>query len=269
MSLSDLFKPSENKYLKILLEEKEREIEKLKKMIGDMSKEISTLKYKLDEEIRRNTHPDEKTCETKGKDEAPVAEISKKKAKEPPSGKQKEKKMSYAEKERAIVKMTKDKHMALLEGFPYTWNEKIKKNTSPNTHAFCYMNITGENIGIVKNELLRLNAIILEDIKKHSDLPSLSIPVEDLVFDESDEYGHTKFICNPITITEKVSKYPITLFFTTYLGNFGNTTHGEVIYNSEGIISKANVYFWRNGVGTFFRYLTIDGEFVLDQIQKA
>jgi hypothetical protein len=183
-------------------------------------------------------------------------------------------KMSFAEKERAIVDITNDTHMELLDGFPFAWNQKIEKETGPRTHPFCYMRITGENVAAVKKELKKLNDYIARDIDKHNLKVSLSIPVDKLVFSESGGNGFTKFICSPITLTGKISKNPISIYFTTPFYSYKssiptpltNTTHGEVFYNKTGEIEKAKVYFWRNGKSWFFHYNTIDGELKLTKL---
>lgn len=176
-------------------------------------------------------------------------------------------KMTTAEKERAIVEMTKDSHMQMLTGFPFIWNQKIKKNLEPRTHAYCYMNISGGNINAVKNEIDFINKIIKNDSKTHPKLRNLQIPFEDLVFNESKLQGHTYFICWPITITGKISKYPLTLFFTTKLHAGSNTTHGELIYGQNGKIEKANIYFWRNGKNCFVYYKVDNDVLTISRIE--
>ena len=176
-------------------------------------------------------------------------------------------KMTTSEKERAIVEMTKDSHMQMLTDFPFTWNQKIKKNLEPRTHAYCYMNISGDNINSVKKEIDFINKIIKNDSRTHTKLRKLQIPFESLVFKESNEQGHTKFICWPITITGKISKYPLTLFFTTKLHAESNTTHGELIYGQNGKIEKANIYFWRNGKNCFVYYKVDNDVLTLSRIE--
>lgn len=178
-------------------------------------------------------------------------------------------KITTAEKERAIVKMTTAEHMQLLSNFPFAWNDKIKKNLSPNSHAYCYMNIIGENISLVKSELEFMNKIIRSDLRNYKDMPDLKIPIASLVFQESDKQGHTKFICWPITLSGKVSKYPLTLFFTTRLQPGKDSTHGEIIYGQNCKIQKANIYFWRNGQGYFLYYKTVDGVLTLYKLDRA
>ena len=170
-------------------------------------------------------------------------------------------KMTYAEKERAIVDMTNDSHMQLLKGFPFEWNEKIKKDISPRTHPFCYMNITGSNIESVKSELSKLNSYIEIDRINFHIKERLVIPLEKIVFLESKNDSFTKFICSPITLTGEISKNPISIYFTTTLYSYrseiptplSNTTRGEVFYG-------------KNGKSWFFYYNTIDGEFKLTKI---
>ena len=176
-------------------------------------------------------------------------------------------KMTTSEKERVIVEMTKDSHMKMLTEFPFTWNQKLKKNLKPQTHAYCYMNISGSNIDAVKKEITFINAIIKSDSKIYPKLRNLQIPFDELVFNESQLQGHTYFICWPITITGKMSKYPLTLFFTTKLHTGSNTTHGELIYGQNGKIQKANIYFWRNGKHCFLYYKTENDVLTISKIE--
>ena len=184
-------------------------------------------------------------------------------------------KMSASEKERSIVEMTTDEHMQMLKNFPFVWNQKLKKELSPQTHPFCYMNITGQNTVAVKNELSKLNSYIRRDVIKHNIKGFFSIPVDELVFSETKHHGHTKFVCSPITLTGRPSKYPLSIYFTTQLYSYvdsipvlnKNTTHGEVFYGMDGKINKAQIYFWRNETHLFFYYKTVDGELRLTKLE--
>ena len=178
-------------------------------------------------------------------------------------------KMSVDEKEREIVKMTMDSDLLLLAGFPFVWNQKLKKNLDPGTHAYSYINISGENIDVVKKEIGSMNNIIGNDLKKYPRLPNLQIPTSSLVFSESKMQGHTKLVCCPITLTRKISKYPITLFFTTRLTPGVDSTHGELIYGQNGTVQKAKVYFWRSGRGYFFQYEASESGLELSKLEQV
>lgn len=177
--------------------------------------------------------------------------------------------MSTVDKERAIVNMATDEHVHSLVGFPFIWNQSIQKHIEPKSHPFAYMNITGENVHIVKNELQKMNEIILSDIKRYQSIPTLTIPVGELVFRESSEQGHTRFMFSPVTLTGKPSKYPMSLFFTTELHNKRDNTHGEFFYDKNGTISKGHAYFWRKGKGYFLYYKTIDGILTLYKLERS
>lgn len=184
---------------------------------------------------------------------------------------------SFIEKECAIVKMTTDSHMQHLTGFPFVWNEKIKKHIKPHSHSFCYMDITGPNIFAVQNELTTLNLYIQNDCQIQKLPMLLFIPVTHLLFNPQDVQGYTRFVCSPITEDGSFSSSPVTLTFTTPMYSYENgickplrnTTHGEVVYGSDGTIKKANVYFWRNGISYFFYYKTIDGVFQLTKFVSS
>ena len=185
-----------------------------------------------------------------------------------PSEEKPAQKLTASERERELVKITTDDHMQLLTGFPFIWDKKLKKNLAQHSHAFSYMNISANNIDAVKNELKHINEQISIDLKKHNYLPQLQIPISSLVFEESKTQGYTRFICWPITITGKVSKYPLTLFFTTALAAGSNSTHGELIYGQDGTIKKAKIYFWRNGKGFFLYYQPSENGIVLSKIDQ-
>lgn len=177
--------------------------------------------------------------------------------------------MTAADRERAIVDMTTNEHVQTLANFPFTWNQPIRKYIAPQSHPFVYMNITGENVHIVKSELSTMNKVIAADVKKYKSLPFLAIPVNELEFHESSERGYTRFIFTPITLTGKPAKHPVTIFFTTDLLNKKDTSHGEITYDRTGKISKGHVYFWRNGEGYFLYYKTIDSVLTLYKLERS
>lgn len=194
---------------------------------------------------------------------SPQKSGSPKKKKEPT-----ESKLSYVEKERIMVQRVTLKDMQELTNMPFVWNTEIKKQFGNQSHPFAYMEIVGENVDIVKNELKKINKQIAKDKKSYPHIPAhVKIPVDKIVF-HSDIYGYTRIMCSPKTFTEKKAKYPLTLHFTTDFSK-SNTTHGELVYNQEGQIASANVYRWDGHHGFFLKYKTIDGQLVLNDTESA
>ena len=180
-----------------------------------------------------------------------------------------EKKLTYTEKELLAVQRTTQDDVQQLKGFPYSWNRSIEKFIKPNGHPFVYMDIVGNNIAIAKSELEKVNCFIDRDKSLCKKIPaSLKIPTSDIVFSRSNDKGYTRLICSPVTYDGKSAKLPLSLSFMTDLER-KDTTHGDVYYNTEGKIQKADLYFWRRGNGYFLFYDTYEGEFVLARIEDA
>lgn len=168
-------------------------------------------------------------------------------------------KISQIEKEHVMVKNVTTDDMRKLD-MPFVCNTEVKKYVQKEEHPSAYMEISGENINIVKAEIEKMNAIIKESIKAYPSIPqNLKIPVNEIVF-QSKDYGYTQIMCTPKTFTGKPAKYPYTLFFCTDLSKHENSTHGDLTYGKDGTIQKANVCFWRNGNGFFLNFKMVDGK---------
>lgn len=178
-----------------------------------------------------------------------------------------EKKLTYAEKELLAVQRTTQDDVQQLKGFPYSWNRSIEKFIKPNGHPFVYMDIVGDNLAIAKSELEKVNSFIDRDKSLCKKIPaSLKIPTSDIVFSRSNDKGYTRLICSPVTYDGKPTKLPLSLSFMTDLER-KDTTHGDIYYNTEGNIQKADLYFWRRGNGYFLFYDTYDGELILARME--
>lgn len=154
-------------------------------------------------------------------------------------------KIDWREKELITVQNTTTDDMRELN-IPFVCNTEVKKYIHEGNHPFAYMEILGENVGIVKSEIKKMNAVIKESIRDYPGIPqNLSIPASSLVF-QSPNYGYTRIMCTPKTYEGNKSKYPYTLYFCTDLSKRGNTTHGELTYGQDGKVQKATVVFWRN-----------------------
>lgn len=166
-------------------------------------------------------------------------------------------KIDWREKELITVQNITTDDMRELN-MPFVCNTEVKKYMHEGNHPFAYMEILGENIGIVKSEIKKMNAIIKESIRDYPSIPqNLSIPASSLVF-QSPNYGYTRIMCTPKTYEGNKSKYPYTLYFCTDLSKRGNTTHGELTYGQDGKVQKATVVFWRNNNQFVLNFKMID-----------
>ena len=166
-------------------------------------------------------------------------------------------KIDWREKELITVQNITTDDMRELN-MPFVCNTEVKKYMHEGNRPFAYMEILGENIGIVKSEIKKMNAIIKESIRDYPSIPqNLSIPASSLVF-QSPNYGYTRIMCTPKTYEGNKSKYPYTLYFCTDLLKRGNTTHGELTYGQDGKVQKATVVFWRNNNQFVLNFKMID-----------
>lgn len=178
-------------------------------------------------------------------------------------------KISNREKELMLVQRVTIEDMREILNAPFAWNSPIKKHIAERSHPFAYMDIVGVNVDNVKRELQRINDQIAFDEKFYPKvINGARIPLAKIVFKPSLEYGHTKIICTPKTITGKPVKYPFKLFFCTDLSSM-NETHGEIVYDQSGNIASANIYCWRNGSGSLLYYKSVEGKLVLSSGEKA
>ncbi len=201
------------------------------------------------------------------KDESQKQNISPKKSVSSIKNKTAKGNVSSAEKELFIVQNTTIEDMKELNNLPFVWNAPVEKFIRDGAHPFAYMDIVGENLVIVKNEIRMINKQIKEDLKDYPSLPqTLAIPVSELVF-HSKDYGYTRIMCTPKTYTGKISRYPVSLYFSTDFSNTNHTTHGELVYGTDGKIKKANIYFWKNHNHVFLKYKTIDNVLTLESIE--
>lgn len=227
------------------------EVEKAKNYL--MSKGIIFTKVELDKMKPKEKKPAKKKSATR---KAPA------KKKEP----QKEK-ISYAEKELAVVQRVNLDDMKSLN-MPFVCNTEIKKFTKSGGHPFAYMDIVGENLIITKKEIEKMNKIISQSLKEYPQVPKrLKIDFGKLVF-RSERYGYTRIMCTPKTYEGRASKYPFSLSLATDLSNFDVSTHGEMVYGLSGEVEKAKICFWKNYKHAFLTYKTIDGILTLSEIDS-
>ena len=177
-------------------------------------------------------------------------------------------KIDWREKERVTVQNITTNDMRELD-MPFVCNTEAKKYIHDGNHPFAYMEISGENVGIVKSEIKKMNAVIRESIRDYPSIPqNLSIPANSLVF-QSPNYGYTRIMCTPKTYEGNKSKYPYTLYFCTDLSKRGNTTHGELTYGQDGKVEKATVVFWRNNNQFVLNFKIINGKLTFSDIGQS
>lgn len=179
--------------------------------------------------------------------------------------------MRVVDKERSIVEKTSIEDMLLFPSLPYRFNCPIIKYLNSNSHPFAFIELDFYNRSIAKADLLSVNSIICTSRKLSNLIPkNIHIPVEEVVFEQQNSrYGYTRLICTPRTYSGRLAKYPVRLSFMTDLSQPGNTAHGNLFYNAKGIVSKAKVCIWKNGIGYFFTLLNVDGSLVITQISSS
>lgn len=179
-------------------------------------------------------------------------------------------KIDWREKELITVQNITTDDMRELD-MPFVCNTEVKKYIHEGNHPFAYMEIFGENLGVVKYEIKEMNAIIKESIRTYPNIPqNLSIPAGSLVFQSfKDGYGYTRIMCTPKTYEGNRSKYPYTLYFCTDLSKGGNTTHGELTYGQDGKVQKAKVVFWRNDNQFVMNFKMVDGKLTFSDMGQS
>lgn len=176
--------------------------------------------------------------------------------------------LSTHDKELLLVQQTTTEDMKKLVNMPFVWNCEVKKFIKKGGHPFAYMDIVGENIEIVKLELSKINTLIIAEIKKFPQIPKNAIiPLDKLVFTETELYGCTRMMCTPKTLKGNPAKYPMSIFFMDKGDASYNSTHGEITYGQDGIIKKGKVYCWRNGMSYFYYLDTIDGQLKVKDLE--
>lgn len=162
----------------------------------------------------------------------------------------KNKPLTYDDKERIMVERMKAEDMLQFTAMPYNLNCPLKKRTGPKVHAEAYMDLTDENISIAKIELQKINAVI-DNIRKV--IPSIPkwarIDINKIAFYEysdHDEFGHSSLICTPYTYTGGISRYPLILFFVSVepKNSIGYSVNGRIKYTADGKIFHATVNCW-------------------------
>lgn len=175
------------------------------------------------------------------------------------------------DKQDVTVKLVTLEDMKQFKSLPFEWNSGIKKVTGPSTKPYAYMDIVGENVDIVVDELEDMNVELLCVHHLSPLIPvALQIPTWDVLIEPRKQGSYSKIMCTPYTFTGKVSKYPASLYFTTDLHVAdADTTHGELFYDRSGRIAKAKICFWRDREGYFVHLRTINGELTVSRIEST
>lgn len=175
------------------------------------------------------------------------------------------------ETERMLVEEVSAEDMQQFTRIPYQWCGPIQKSISPNRHSFAYMDLDQQNQSIARQALQYIDSFIQESHSLSKFIPKdICIPIDQMVYHQySAFYGYTRLMCTPYTPTGKISKYPVSLSFTTRLDSDFDETHGVLFYTVDGNISKANVNCWRKKFGFFYEFKTIGRTFVLFRIKST
>ena len=153
---------------------------------------------------------------------------------------------------------------------PFAWNAEIQKVIGPSTQPYAFMDIVGSNLFAAQLALEQMNAYLLEANRHiYPAYRIIKIPVDKIVFTPSQNTSYSKIICTPYTYTKRISKFPASLFFNTAHGVDIDSTHGELFYDRNGNIGKAEIICWRKQRGFFFFYNTVNSELVLDRIETV
>ncbi len=176
-----------------------------------------------------------------------------------------------SDKKEVIVNAVTLEDMKQFESLPFEWNCDIKKVTGPSTKPYAYMDIIGENVDIVVNELEDMNVELLCVHHLSPLIPvALQIPTWDVLIKPRENGSYSKIMCTPHTFTGRISKYPASLHFVTELHVPDiDTTHGELFYDCNGKVAKAKICFWRNHNGYFVYFKIVNGEFAVAKIEST
>lgn len=179
--------------------------------------------------------------------------------------------LTYVEKETVLVRHISTKDMLQFPLLPYNLNFPIRKFILPHAHPFAYIDLDPNNQEIAKKDMGQINQHILQAQEYIALLTKdISIQIDKIAFTEYDPgYGYTRLMCTPYTVDGKVSKVPLSLSFMTRLDISSYTAHGDLHYDVNGKIQKAEVYIWKKHSGWLFYFTTIDGVLLLQKAEST
>ena len=182
-----------------------------------------------------------------------------------------DKELSNVQKEIIMVKNVTLDAMRKFPSLPYNFNCPIQQDIKEGTHPTANMDLDKENQRIALESLEYLNSIIEKSRNRIKPIPKkVRIPIKDIIFKPVNTgYGYSHLVCTPYTPTGKLAKHPIYLFFTTDLDKSRDETHGTVHYGKNGLISKAEVYIWKNKTGFAFSFRTVEGSLILQAAKSS
>lgn len=181
-------------------------------------------------------------------------------------------KLTNYEKEMIMIERLKDDDMVQFNNImPYQLNCPLKKFIREGGHPFAYIDLNPFNQYVATEELKRLDEYI---VKARDYIPILTkeyhIDIKKVMLSQySESYGYTRLMCTPYTFTGKISKYPLSLFFTSRLDVHTYSVHGEMVYNKSGALGKATVNIWKLSTGWFFDFGVYKGDFVLSKAKTT
>lgn len=180
-------------------------------------------------------------------------------------------KLSLVEKELILVGRVTTEDMIQFPMIPYQLNCPIHKFIQKGSHPFAYIVLNDFNQVIAKKDLERINKYLIQACDYIKELTKdIFIEVDKVAFEEyNPNYGYTRLMCNPHTLTGRVSKYPVNLLFMTRLDVKSYTALGTLYYGKSGNVLKANITIWSRAIGWFFNFKTIGDTFTLYQAKST
>lgn len=175
------------------------------------------------------------------------------------------------EKEEITVRRVTLEDMKKFTSLPFEWNCNIKNVIGPSTKPYAYMDIVKGNVKIVVNELEKMNGKLryIHQLSPLIPLP-LQIPTQDVLLNPRTNGSYSQIVCTPHSYTGRISKYPASLSFKTELHKVGiDTTNGDLFYDCNGAVAKARIIFWRNHIGYFVYFQTVNKELIVTKIEST
>lgn len=168
-----------------------------------------------------------------------------------------------------LVNRISNADMEQFDMIPYHLEGPVKKYTKDGGHPFAYIEIDEINQRCAVIALSEINTYISQSKNYCPVIPhDLEIPIDQIKFSEyAPNYGYSRLMCTPYTSTGKISKYPLSLFFTTDLRK-QNYTSGELFYGRDGNIMKGKVNIWRDSVFFQYNFQTIGRSLVIKDIKS-
>ena len=186
-------------------------------------------------------------------------------------------KLSYADREKILVQCMTAEDMLLFPELPYDLRCPLQKYNNPNAHAFAYMDLTPTNIKVAKNHLMMLANLIEEHSSFIPNIPNdVCLDTSKVVFRPySKNYGYTRLMCTPKTLSGKLSSRPLTLSYMSRIDSRPYEVLGEIKYSSSGEIVKASATIHLETSGPsphqvwMFSFMNVNGHLIISDVKSS